>query len=136
MTFIQSSFKPETPLSNREQELAALMRAANQGDQAAYRRLLETVAVSVGAAAGLALARTGRGAAEAEDIVRETLLAIHAKRATWNPKRPIVPWLCAIALKKLVDRLRRHRRRGTVPVEAILDTLDAPEPSERFSPTP
>ncbi len=50
----------------------------------------------------------GRGPADCEDIVQETLLAIHLKRDTRDETQPIEPWLRAIAHYKLVDHLRRR----------------------------
>ena len=41
-----------------------------------------------------------------EDLVQETLLAIHIQRHTYDPKRPLTPWIHAIARYKLVDLLR------------------------------
>ena len=41
-----------------------------------------------------------------EDLVQDTLLAIHIQRHTYDPKRPLTPWIHAIARYKLVDLLR------------------------------
>ncbi|MFX8246779.1 sigma factor, partial [Acinetobacter baumannii] len=41
-------------------------------------------------------ARRVRGAADdVEDLVQETLIAIHSRRATYDPDRPFVAWAYA-----------------------------------------
>jgi RNA polymerase sigma-70 factor (ECF subfamily) len=113
---------------DREIEWAGLMRAANRGDAAAYQRLLKAMAPVLRSMARRGLARTGQGDADSEDLVQETLLAIHLKRHTWDADRPIGPWVRAIARNKLVDFLRRRGGRIHVPIEDfedILPTTDA-----------
>ncbi len=89
-------------------DFSALMRLARQGDDEAYRRLLGEVAIWLRAVVRRGLASAGRGQAESEDVMQETLLAVHLKRETWDPSRPIGPWLRAIARHKLADHLRRR----------------------------
>jgi RNA polymerase sigma-70 factor, ECF subfamily len=45
-----------------------------------------------------------------DDVVQETLVAVHRGRHSWNPARPFVPWLYAVAQSRLVDVIRRERR--------------------------
>ncbi len=59
--------------------------------------------------------------ADAEDLVQETLIAIHAKRATWDPGQPFTAWAFTIARHKLIDHLRRLGRRPTAPIEEAAD---------------
>ena len=101
------------------------MRQALAGDEAAYRRLLTALAPWLRALARRGLSRTGRGDADAEDVVQETLLAIHLKRHTWDASRPIGPWLRAIARNKLIDSLRRRGGRVDVPIDGLEDFLAA-----------
>ena len=105
-----------------------LMRAALQGDEAAYRLLLDELARAFRAAIRSRLARMGQGNAEIEDIVQETLLAIHLKRGTWDASRPFAPWAQAVMSHKLTDRLRRGRSARFEPIDDQLDTLVLPEP--------
>jgi RNA polymerase sigma-70 factor (ECF subfamily) len=114
-------------VQDREAEWAGLMRAAIAGDEAAYRRLLSALAPWLRALARRSLARTGRGDADAEDIVQETLLAIHLKRHTWDAARPLGPWLRAIARHKLIDGLRRRGGRVQIPIDGLEDFLAAEE---------
>jgi RNA polymerase sigma-70 factor, ECF subfamily len=108
---------------NRDAEWSDLMRAANNGDAAAYARLLQGLAPPLRAAARRGLRRAGLPADDAEDIVQEILLAIHLKRHTWDARLPIGPWIGAIARNKLVDALRRQGRRVYVSIEAVADSL-------------
>lgn len=105
-------------------DLSALMRLARQGDDAAYRRLLAQVSIWLRAVVRRGLASAGRGPAESEDIVQEVLLAVHLKRETWDPSRPIGPWLRAIARYKLADHLRRRGFHDHLDIE---EWSNAPE---------
>lgn len=95
-----------------------LMRAALAGDEAAYRLLLTALARDFRVHVQSRLARTGRGNADCEDVVQETLLAIHLKRDTWDRQRAFAPWAYAVLTHKLMDRLRAGRGRIFEPVEA------------------
>jgi RNA polymerase sigma factor (sigma-70 family) len=83
-----------------------LMAAAQGGDQAAYRELLLALTPYLRAMAHRAL-----GPEESEDAVQDILLSLHAVRHTYDPRRPIKPWLVTIAKRRLADRLRRRLRR-------------------------
>ena len=110
----------------REAAWTAWMRSAIGGDVVAYRRRLEALAPVLRAAAMRGLARTGQGTGEVEDIVQETLLAIHLKRHSWDASQPLMPWVVTIARHKLIDHLRRQGRRIDLPVEDFAETLAAP----------
>ncbi len=85
-----------------------MMRAAISGDTRAYRDFLAAVAPILRMLTRRNLARYGSVEADVEDIVQETLLAIHLKRYTWDSNRPIRSWIAAISRNKLVDALRRR----------------------------
>jgi len=99
------------------------MRQALEGDQAAYRRLLAAVAQRLRVQLRARLARWGATDVEAEDVVQETLLAIHLKRHTWNRVERFEPWLAAVARNKLIDALRRRGRRVELPIEDFESSL-------------
>jgi RNA polymerase sigma-70 factor (ECF subfamily) len=61
--------------------------------------------------------RLGAGCSDAEDLVQETLIAIHARRATFDRARLFTPWAYAMARSKLVDYLRRSRVRAAVSMD-------------------
>jgi RNA polymerase sigma factor (sigma-70 family) len=113
----------------REQEWAELMRAAIGGDAGAYRRLLLSLAPALRGVARRDCARMGLDAGEAEDVVQETLLAIHLKRDTWDMDRPIGPWIMTIARNKLIDARRRRGKREPLPIEEVAEALAAADDS-------
>ena len=107
-----------------DHELAALLRAAIAGDEACYARFLGEVAKLV---RGLVRRKLGAASMETEDIVQETLLAIHNKRHTWRHDAPVMPWVRAIARYKVVDTFRRRGRRIEVDIADFAETLAAEE---------
>ncbi len=105
-------------MTTHEIELKALMLASLDGDAASHRALLERLSGRLRAYFKGKLAISGRGAAEAEDLVQEAVLAIHLKRHTYDPKEPLTPWVHAIARYKLIDFLRRTRTSlADVPID-------------------
>jgi RNA polymerase sigma-70 factor (ECF subfamily) len=101
-----------------EGELSGLMRAALDGDKAAYRTLLDRLSQHLRAYYRGKLARIGRSQTEAEDLVQDTLLAIHTRQHTYDTGEPFTPWVQAIARYKLIDHLRRNRvSMADVPIE-------------------
>jgi RNA polymerase sigma-70 factor (ECF subfamily) len=105
-------------------DLSALMRSARRGDDEAYRHLLGRVTVWLRAVVRRGLVSAGRGPAESEDIVQETLLAVHLKRDSWDESRPIEPWLRAIARHKLADHLRRRGFHDHVDIDDWSNSLE------------
>jgi RNA polymerase sigma-70 factor (ECF subfamily) len=114
---------------NEEAELARLLTSALQGDERAYAEFLQRAAALV---RGFARRRITQGGVDAEDVVQETLLALHLKRHTWRPDAPVGPWLFAIARHKLVDAFRKTGRRMEVVLDESFDA-PAPEPDEKVS---
>ena len=105
-------------MTTDEIELKALMLASLDGDAKSHRALLERLSRRLRAYYKGKLAGIGRGAAEAEDLVQEAVLAIHLKRHTYDPTEPLTPWVHAIARYKLIDFLRRTRASfDDVPIE-------------------
>lgn len=104
------------------------MRAAASGDGAAYDRLLRDVAATLRPVVRRELRRAGRPESDAEDIVQESLLAIHLKRHTWDAGRPVGPWIRAIVQHKTIDALRRRGRRTDVSIDDFADLISAEEP--------
>jgi RNA polymerase sigma-70 factor, ECF subfamily len=111
----------------REKEWALLMRASLAGDAQSYRRLLLQLTPVLRAAARRGLKSAGMADTDAEDVVQDTLLAIHLKRQSWDENAPIGPWLRAIARHKMIDALRRRGRRIDLPIDSLADLLAADE---------
>jgi RNA polymerase sigma-70 factor (ECF subfamily) len=117
-------------VEEREQRWAEAMRAERRGEAVAYERMLKEVAMALRRSLAPRLVRVGLGAHEAEDLVQEILIGLHGKRNTWDPARPFLPWLHAIARYKLID-FTRHRRRETrrrvdLPLEDWLEIVESP----------
>lgn len=74
------------------------------------------------------LARAGQPLDQSEDILQDTLLAVHLKRHTWDADALFLPWLFALARTKLVDALRRRGRRVFVNTDDFTETI-ASEPA-------
>src|ERR1700704_6576942 len=112
-------------MTTDEIELKALMLASLDGDAASHRALLDRLSRRLRAYYKGKLSGIGRGAAEAEDLVQEAVLAIHLKRHTYDPAEPLTPWVHAIARYKLIDFLRRTRTSlADVPIDEA-DTIVA-----------
>jgi RNA polymerase sigma-70 factor (ECF subfamily) len=109
-----------------EEKWAAMMRAALAGDQSVYRRLLDEIGRAVRPMARGAFSRARVGDADIEDVVQETLLAIHLKRATWDGGAKLAPWVNAIARHKIIDAMRRRGVRRYEPIEDFEAVLAAP----------
>ncbi len=92
----------------QESRLARLMAAAQRGDAPAYQALLRECVPVIAAAAR----RQGVAADRVDDVVQEVLITIHRARATYDPERPFLPWLRAIAQRRAIDSLRRHGRQA------------------------
>jgi RNA polymerase sigma-70 factor (ECF subfamily) len=115
-------------VSEAETRLKALMLAALAGDAVSYRTLLAQLTPHLRAF----FQRRLGNAADAEDLVQETLIAIHTKRATYDPALPFTAWLHAVARYKLIDHFRRSGIRRTLPLEEA-DNVFAEEEVEAVS---
>jgi RNA polymerase sigma factor (sigma-70 family) len=110
---------------DREGELTAWMRAAQEGDRAAYDRLLKTLATGLRPA--IRRRRPFLQPADVEDIVQDILLSLHSVRSSYDPGRPFMPWLMAIVRNRMADAARRYARRAE-------NEVDGGEFPETFSP--
>lgn len=102
-----------------------LLRAALAGDEAAYRTFLVDVSGYLRSWAQSSLKRAGRSPAEAEDIVQETLIAIHTKRHTWDSSQLVGPWVHGIARHKLIDALRKRTGHDHLSVDDFAEIIPA-----------
>ena len=97
-------------MESTETEIRWLFLEGMRGDRASYQRFLTELGVVLRRSVRRQLLKAGRPEHEAEDIVQEALIAIHAKRHTYDGETPITAWAHAIARYKLIDSLRRTRR--------------------------
>lgn len=111
-----------------ETKLRMLMIAGLAGDAAAYRQLLSSSADRL---KRYYYRRLGRDSEDVEDLVQETLMAIHQRRDSYNQSLPFTSWLHGIARYKLVDHYRRQGARSFVPVDDFDDFVadDTIEPA-------
>lgn len=114
-------------LDERERRLRALMLQAQAGDEAAYRVLLKELSERLRA---FYRRRLTHLVVEVEDLVQETLLAIHNQRHTYDRSRPLTAWCYAIARYKLVDLLRRRGRNETLTDPIDDDFGDQPSDAD------
>ncbi len=99
-----------------ETGLKPLWLRAQAGDDAAYRQALGSIATRL---RGYLRRRMLNLPDEVEDLVQETLLAVHLQRGTYDPMLPVSAWVTAIARHKLIDLWRRRGRR-----EGLHDLID------------
>jgi RNA polymerase sigma-70 factor (ECF subfamily) len=92
-----------------------LMQAAQEGDNRAYERLLRDIVPLLQAAARRR--QQSLQAADLDDLVQETLLSVHSARATYDPRRPLLPWLFAILDRRWIDTTRRRTKRSQNEVQ-------------------
>ena len=104
-----------------EPRLKSLMLRAQAGDGQAWREVLTVLNARL-----IAYFTRRLGADhiwEAEDLVQETLLAVHRRRMTYDVTQPFTAWAYAIARYKLIDFWRRRGVRRHVPLDDVAETL-------------
>jgi RNA polymerase sigma-70 factor (ECF subfamily) len=106
------------PEGTQSDDLGALMKAAQDGDRAAYRELLSEIVPVLRRRLKRRFPFLPRQ--DMEDLLQDILLAVHAVRATYDPTRPFLPWLVAIARNRTADMARRYARRSAR--EVAVDT--------------
>jgi RNA polymerase sigma-70 factor, ECF subfamily len=107
-------------VSGIEAQLKELMTRGLAGDAAAHRELLTLLAQHLRA---YFRGRVHDGVADVEDLVQETLLAIHLRRETFDVNEPVTAWVFAIARHKLVDWYRRQHTHRVTSLENAADVL-------------
>jgi RNA polymerase sigma factor (sigma-70 family) len=95
-------------VKSNEDSLRQLMRLSQNGDKQAYAVLLEQCSL------WLRRFYAQKIAADAvDDLIQDTLISLHRKIASYDPTRPFLPWLAAIARYRWVDRLRQSYKHQT-----------------------
>lgn len=105
-----------------DSSIARLMALSQAGDSAAHEAVLR--------ACRNWLTRYFSGkipSDQIEDLVQETLISVHRKRATYDSTRPFIPWLAAIARYRWIDRLRTVYRQENNTAEMVIDSIDPEE---------
>lgn len=114
-------------MSQNEHRLKALMLRALEGEAAAEAELLRALAGHLRAY----FARQLGDAADVEDLVQESLIAVHLKRHTYDATRAFTPWAYAVARYKLIDHFRRSGARREVPLEKAEALFEESDPIAR-----
>ena len=103
-------------LHDGEARLRDLLMRGLAGDEPAYHAFLRELSAHLRTFLRRRLVRLPD---EVEDLVQESLLAIHNQRHTYDTGQPLTAWVHAIAKYKLVDLLRRRARR-----DLLTDPID------------
>lgn len=108
----------------KEDRLRDLFRSGLSGNRRDYQAFLKELSAHLRAFLRKRLARLPD---EVEDLVQESLLAIHNQRHTYDPGQPLSAWVQAIARYKLVDFLRRRASHDllTDPLDDEADILSS-----------
>ena len=83
------------------------------GDAPAYHAFLKELSAHLRA---FLRRRLSRLPDDVEDMVQETLLAVHNHRHTYDASQPLTAWVHAIARYKMVDMFRRRTGRDALNV--------------------
>jgi len=113
-------------VSAAEDRLKGLLIRGLGGEAQAYHAFLKELSAHLRA---FLKGRLARLPDEVEDLVQETLLAVHNQRHTYDADQPLTAWVHAIARYKLVDLLRRRAGRDalTDPLDDEIDVLGVSE---------
>lgn len=107
--------------SAREARWRAWMAAAQQGDTAAYEKLLAELLPQMRGFVGNRVFDVGAR----EDVVQNLFLSIHRARHTYRSELPFTPWVYAVARNAVTDHARQKLRRSER--EAPLEAAGEPE---------
>lgn len=101
-----------------------LLAAAQRGDADSYHAFLTAIIPFV-----RTIARRRCWSEDmADDVVQDVLLTVHRVRNTYQPGRPVGPWLTAIVVRRSIDEARKRGRIGRQEVfnEAAYETFADP----------
>jgi RNA polymerase sigma-70 factor (ECF subfamily) len=120
------STAPDPDADDRRAELD-LARRARRGDAAAFDALVRRFQRPVFRFCWR-LVRS----ADAEDLAQETFVRAFVHFERFDPERPLLPWLIAIARRLCLDLLRRRAVAARIPTMPI-DTVTMPGPEVEAS---
>jgi RNA polymerase sigma factor (sigma-70 family) len=99
-----------------EDRLRSLMIQGLDGDAAAHTRVLHELSTLL---RGFYSRRFGGDPADAEDLVQETLIAVHTRRESYDRSKPFTSWAFTMARYKMIDEFRRRGVRMTIPIDDV-----------------
>lgn len=103
-------------------ELGRLLCAGLEGDTACYQRFLMALTPILRRRVARKL-----GPNDVEDVVQEILISVHKARRTYDGKRPVMPWLMAIARFRIADHLRKvysQAQHVLLDIDDLKETLE------------
>lgn len=115
----------ESRLAETEATLKQLLISSCEGSDADYLIFLKEITLYL---RGYFKKRLQGLSEDVEDLVQETLMAVHNHRHTYDTSLPLTAWMYAIARYKMVDFLRNRSSEGlTIPIEDAFEVLDSSE---------
>jgi len=97
---------------------AELLARYGRGDEAAFREIVSRYKNSLYAFLRQFLNRQEL----VEDVFQETFLQLFTSRESFDPSRPLRPWLFTIAANKAKDALRKSQRIAAIPIGTLSDS--------------
>lgn len=94
--------------AQQEERIRQLLCAAQEGDRCAYDEFLREIIPVITSTVSNRLGRMSKD--DGDDITQDILLSIHSVLATYDPDRPVYPWLFAIIRHRIIDAARRSGR--------------------------
>lgn len=116
--------------TDTESRLRGLMLQGLDGDAAAYHQFLKALSAHLRA---YFRKRLFERPDEVEDLVQDTLLAVHNQRHTYRADQPLTAWVHAVARYKLIDLLRARASGESlnVPLDDELELFAASDTEAR-----
>ena len=111
-----------------EDQLKTLMLGGLDGDAAAHGALLRAL---VPLLRSFYRRRLHGAEGDVDDLIQETLIAVHTRRSTYDRDRPFTAWLYAVARYRIIDHARR--RKLSVALEDVEASLVADDVEAVFS---
>jgi RNA polymerase sigma-70 factor (ECF subfamily) len=99
---------------------AQLLQRYMQGEEAAFREIVNRYRNSLYAFLKQFLTQSDL----VEDVFQETFLQLFTSRKSFDPSRPLRPWLFTIAANKAKDALRKAQRTSAVPIGTISESQE------------
>ncbi len=118
----------DSQAGSNEAQWSQWMIRAQQGDDSCYRSLLS----ELGTAIENYVRRRFGPTDFVEDVVQESLLAIHQARHTYTAGRPFRPWLYAIVRHKAIDMLRRKNTHRHLVASGAIDDVEPADCGQRM----
>ncbi len=109
-------------MSATEDRLRTLMLRGLGGEAAAHGLLLVELSVLL---RRFYAKRWSGDPGDVEDLVQETLIAVHVRRESYDIDKPFTAWAFAMARYKLVDEFRRRGSSTTVSLDDVDELLSA-----------